>query len=143
MRRLAACVLDALLVGLATVPLALAAGWAGLVTGALAAFAYFGALEGGRSGQTLGKRALRIRVVDRGSGGHLGRRRAALRHAGRLVSALPCFLGYAWMLWDPERRTWHDRLADAAVVPASGPAPPRAAPGADGRAEPAQSMARR
>jgi hypothetical protein len=32
------------------------------------------------------------------------------------LSAIPLFLGYFWMLWEPRRRTWHDIVADSLVV---------------------------
>ena len=78
---------------------------------------YFGYFEGSPSGQTLGKRMLGIRVMDFESGAPLGFGRAAVRQLARGLSALALGLGYLWMLWDPERRTWHDKLTDAVVVP--------------------------
>jgi uncharacterized RDD family membrane protein YckC len=77
------------------------------------------ALEGGETGQTLGKRALGIRVVDQRAGGSIGPVRAFIRYVGRIVSSLVVFLGYLWMLWDPEKQTWHDKMAGSVVVPAS------------------------
>jgi hypothetical protein len=32
------------------------------------------------------------------------------------LSALPCFLGFFWMLWDRRKRTWHDMVANSLVV---------------------------
>ena len=37
----------------------------------------------------------------------------------RPLSALPCFLGFFWMLWEPRKRTWHDIVANSLVVRAS------------------------
>jgi uncharacterized RDD family membrane protein YckC len=85
----------------------------------LVAIAYFAALEGGRGGQTLGKRALGIRVADFRTGSPIGVGRAALRYVARILSSLPLFLGYFWMLWDRESQTWHDKLTSTVVVPAS------------------------
>lgn len=81
--------------------------------------AYFAYLEGGASGQTLGKRALGIRVIDFRTGGPIGYGRGAIRWVARILSALPLLLGYFWMLWDKEKQTWHDKLAGAVVVPTS------------------------
>jgi uncharacterized RDD family membrane protein YckC len=78
---------------------------------------YHAYLEGGPSGQTLGKRALGIRVMDFETGGPLGFARAAVRHLGRGVSGIVLGIGYLSMLWDRERRTWHDKLSDSVVVP--------------------------
>ncbi len=81
----------------------------------LLGIAYYTYLEGS-SGQTLGKQALGIRVVDIAGGGPIGFGRAFIRYIGRIVSALPLLLGYFWMLWDKEKQTWHDKFASSVVV---------------------------
>jgi uncharacterized RDD family membrane protein YckC len=58
-------------------------------------------------------------VLDAHSGGPLPWVRAFARALMSNVSALPCFLGFFWMLWDPRKRTWHDIVADSLVVKAS------------------------
>jgi uncharacterized RDD family membrane protein YckC len=78
---------------------------------------YFSYLEGGASGQTIGKRAAGIRVIDFGGGGPIGAGRALGRYFARFLSALPLGLGYFWMLWDREKQTWHDKLTTSVVVP--------------------------
>lgn len=35
---------------------------------------------------------------------------------GRLVSTVPIFLGYFWMLWDEKAQTWHDKIANTVVL---------------------------
>jgi uncharacterized RDD family membrane protein YckC len=85
----------------------------------LAAIAYYTGLEGQRSGQTFGKRALRIRVIDFRTGGPIGFPRAFIRYLARILSSLALFLGYFWMLWDREEQTWHDKLSNSVVVPTS------------------------
>jgi hypothetical protein len=32
------------------------------------------------------------------------------------LSALLCFLGFFWMLWDRRKQTWHDMVANSLVV---------------------------
>jgi uncharacterized RDD family membrane protein YckC len=71
----------------------------------------FWTLGGGR---TPGKWLLGIKVVAAG-GGPVGLRRALVRLIGYVVSALPCYLGFFWII-GPERRAWHDRLAGTDVV---------------------------
>ena len=65
-------------------------------------------------GQTLGMMllGLRIRRPD-GSSVDLGR--SAARAAMAYVSGIVLLLGYLWMLWDAEKRTWHDIVADTRV----------------------------
>jgi uncharacterized RDD family membrane protein YckC len=78
---------------------------------------YFTYFEGGPTGQTWGKRALGIRVIDFQAGGPIGYPRGFLRWVGRIPSALVFFLGYFWMLWDREKQTWQDKIAGTVVVP--------------------------
>jgi uncharacterized RDD family membrane protein YckC len=82
-------------------------------------FAYYGYFEGSASGQTLGKRALSIRVIDFNTGGPIGFGRGLLRYLGKIISGIPFALGYLWMLWDREKQTWHDKIATTVVVPTS------------------------
>lgn len=86
---------------------------------ALLGLAYYVYLEGSPSGQTLGKRAMNIRVIDLDGGGSIGYGRAAIRYLGRFVSTVVCLLGYFWMLWDDQKQTWHDKFANTVVVPTS------------------------
>ncbi len=81
--------------------------------------AYYGWLEGSPSGQTIGKRMLGIRVYDLRQGGPIGTGRAIGRYFAKILSAIPCLLGYFWMLWDKERQTWHDKIVGSIVVPVS------------------------
>ena len=83
----------------------------------LIGIAYFTYFEGTPRGQTPGKMALNIRVVDFNTGTSIGHGRAALRYVGRILSTIPCLLGYFWMLWDKEKQTWHDKIANDAFVP--------------------------
>ncbi len=86
---------------------------------ALLSIAYGTWLEGGATGQTVGKRALGIRVYDFKQGGSIGHSRAFIRQVMKIVSAIPLFLGYFWMLWDKEKQCWQDKVANDVVVPVS------------------------
>lgn len=65
--------------------------------------------------RTPGKALLGLRVV-RPDGDKLTFWRAVRRAVGYILSALPLFLGYLWVLVDDRRRGWHDKLADTVVV---------------------------
>ena len=65
-------------------------------------------------GQTPGKWLLGLKIVSNG-GAPVGFRRSLARLVGYVVSALPCYLGFLWIL-GPQRRAWHDRLAGTEVV---------------------------
>lgn len=76
-------------------------------------FAYFE----GTSGQTVGKRLCGIHVVDADTlEPGIGVGRGLGRHLAHLLSAIVCLLGYFWMLWDPQKQTWHDKLVRTKVV---------------------------
>ncbi len=116
--RLVAIIIDSILVGIVGAILSLVLGsTVGSVLNVILGLAYYGYLEGSPSGQTVGKKAMNIRVIDFNGGGPIGPGRALLRYLGRIVSALPCLLGYFWMLWDSEKQTWHDKIATTVVVP--------------------------
>ena len=76
-------------------------------------------------GQTPGKWVMGVKIVPV-EGGPLKITRAVVRLFGYLVSALPFYLGFLWML-GPRRRGWHDLLARTEViyVPRRRPAPRR------------------
>jgi uncharacterized RDD family membrane protein YckC len=87
-----------------------------LVIGFALDLIYFTIFEGSESGQTLGKRLLRIRVVDFGTGERIDYRRALARAIGKILSGIPFGLGYLWMLWDRDGQTWHDKFAYSTVA---------------------------
>jgi uncharacterized RDD family membrane protein YckC len=119
-RRFAATLVDGVIIaivyGILVVIVGASAAYGLVIVVSLAYFTYF---EGSERGQTPGKMALGIRVIDFGGGGSIGYGRAFIRWIGRIVSQLPIFLGYFWMLWDNERQTWHDKFANDVVVPVS------------------------
>lgn len=86
---------------------------------ALAGAVLYHTLLVGRTGQTLGKKALGLRVVDAGSGLPIGTGRALGRYLfAMVISGNLCALGYLWALWDGRKQTWHDKVVGSVVVEA-------------------------
>jgi uncharacterized RDD family membrane protein YckC len=83
----------------------------------LLAAAYATYFMGSRRGQTPGQMAVRVRVIGMADGQPIGYQRAFVRWLGTILSGLALGLGYLWMLWDPEKQTWHDKLSGSVVVP--------------------------
>ncbi len=72
----------------------------------------------GLKGQTLGKMAFGIKVVN-AAGSVPGLGRAALREIpGKIVSSLALCLGFLWVIWDKQKQGWHDKMASTYVVSA-------------------------
>jgi uncharacterized RDD family membrane protein YckC len=76
-------------------------------------------------GWTPGKLLLGLRVVAP-SGAPPSLARSLARLVGYGISALPFYLGFLWILVDPERRAWHDRIAQTRVIRLQESAPMRA-----------------
>jgi uncharacterized RDD family membrane protein YckC len=136
-RRLGAHMLDGLIIGAIASPLAIGLGvfaglsaarsgssGEGMVQGVQVlaqllqfaiAFIYYG-LCGSAWGQTLGKRAVGLRLVGP-DGGNPSFFRAGFRDTlGKLVSGCAIFLGFLAVLWDRDQKAWHDHLFGTEVV---------------------------
>ena len=79
-------------------------------------------------GMTLGMRAWKVRLLNTRAGKQSAGAESlspalppawwqcGLRFAGSFLSALPLGLGYWWLLFDRDRRSWHDRLSQTRLV---------------------------
>ena len=73
----------------------------------------------GTKTQTLGHRAVGIRVVDANTGGPIGPGRGALRWLVMSVTGAICTIGYWSPFFDSQRRQgWHDKASNAVAIPA-------------------------
>jgi len=118
-RRFGASLVDALVLAIPIIILTVITDSSlGSLLGIVVGLAYFTYFEGGPTGQTVGKKALGIRVIDINAGGSIGFGRAALRYVVEATfSTYILLLGFLWMLWDREKQTWHDKAASSVVVP--------------------------
>jgi uncharacterized RDD family membrane protein YckC len=88
------------------------------LVGGVGFWVYNYVIRQGRTGQTIGKSAVNIRVVDAVTGHPIGPGRALGRSLfAAVVSGNVCLLGYLWMLWDENKQTWHDKIVSCVVVP--------------------------
>jgi uncharacterized RDD family membrane protein YckC len=78
-------------------------------------FTYFWSAAG--KGQTLGSRALNIRVVKT-DGSYLDYGGAFLRFIGFIISCVVFFIGIIWAAFDAQKQGWHDKIAGTYVVKA-------------------------
>jgi len=139
-QRALAALLDGLLAFVAVIAVFIVAGLAGwifgvvndtlggLIGGLVGIAGYLGVVivliltEAGPYGQTPGKHIIGIRVLDT-SGATLSKGLAVGRYFAKIISGLPCYVGYLWPLWDAEKRTFHDMIVNTRVVQATRKAP--------------------
>ena len=124
-RRFGAAFIDGILLNIVADAIAAVFGWkttpgdfalaGGTTLSILLSLAYFTYLHGAK-GQTAGDAAMGIRVLDIRDGSVIGFQRAAIRWLMSIVSAVAILIGYLWMLWDPQRQTWHDKVAGSLPV---------------------------
>ncbi|WP_406159786.1 RDD family protein [Streptomyces sp. NBC_00882] len=70
----------------------------------------------GRTGQTLGKKALGIRLVRESDGQPLGVGMAFVRRLAHFLDSLACYLGWLWPAWDAKRQTFADKVCSSIVI---------------------------
>ncbi|MFY1674656.1 RDD family protein [Plantactinospora sp. WMMB334] len=70
----------------------------------------------GRTGQSWGKKALGIRLVDEAGGEPIGAGKAFVRDIAHFVDQIICYIGYLFPLWDAKRQTIADKIMKTVVV---------------------------
>lgn len=70
----------------------------------------------GRTGQSIGKSVLHLRLIDSRTGETIGAGRAFLREFLSGIFNNACFLDSLWPLWDEQKQTWHDKVSNTWVV---------------------------
>ncbi|RJP82923.1 MAG: RDD family protein [Desulfobacteraceae bacterium] len=69
-----------------------------------------------RSFGTPGKMALKLKIVDAGTGNKLTVAQSIGRYFAYILSALPLCLGFIWVGIDSRKQGWHDKLAGSVVI---------------------------
>ncbi|MEV6112220.1 RDD family protein [Streptomyces sp. NPDC052109] len=70
----------------------------------------------GRTGQTVGKKVLGIRLVRESDGQPIGVGMAFVRRIAHFLDSLPCYLGWLWPAWDAKRQTFADKVCSTIVI---------------------------
>ncbi|HEY8717818.1 RDD family protein [Pengzhenrongella sp.] len=73
-----------------------------------------GVRQGG-SGQSLGKRATKLRLVSAATGQPIGVRMALFRDVAHVLDMV-LYVGFLWPLWDTQRQTFADKICSTLVV---------------------------
>jgi uncharacterized RDD family membrane protein YckC len=70
----------------------------------------------GRTGQSLGKQALGIRMISATTGQPIGGWMTFVRQLAHILDSLPCYIGWLWPIWDSRRQTFADKILGTVVV---------------------------
>ncbi len=73
--------------------------------------------QGGTTGQSLGKKVMKIRLVSEETGQPIGPLMAFVRDICHVVDAIICYIGFLFPLWDAKRQTLADKIVRTVVVP--------------------------
>ena len=94
----------------------------GLVLTLLGYVAVFGVLiwnmiiRQGRTGWSIGKQVVGIRLIAERTGQPLGAGMTFVRLLAHFLDSLACYLGWLWPLWDQKRQTFADKLLRSVVI---------------------------
>ncbi|MEW2303529.1 RDD family protein [Streptomyces sp. NPDC006655] len=73
-------------------------------------------IQEGRTGQTIGKKALGIRLLKEATGQPIGVGMAFVRRIAHVLDSLACYLGWLWPAWDSKRQTFADKVCGTIVI---------------------------
>lgn len=83
---------------------------------ALIGLAIWQLIQEGRTGQTVGKKALGIRLVREIDGQPMGVGMAFVRRLAHFLDSLACYLGWLWPAWDAKKQTFADKVCSSIVI---------------------------
>lgn len=120
-RRFVAFIIDVILLGIVSQVVATAA-YGGDFTQAtglttIIDIVYFVGLWAFWGGQTVGKKAMGIKIV-KADGSAFGLVPAIIRYVGYIISGVVIFIGFIWIAFDANKQGWHDKIAGTYVVKA-------------------------
>ncbi|BBH17635.1 hypothetical protein Back2_19220 [Nocardioides baekrokdamisoli] len=72
----------------------------------------------GRTGYSLGKGIVGIKLIREDNGQPIGAWLALGRALLHILDALPCYIGYFWPLWDKKHQTFADMIVGTVVIEA-------------------------
>jgi uncharacterized RDD family membrane protein YckC len=78
-------------------------------------FLYFILFWAFANGATPGMMLLKISIVQT-NGSEITFGQSVIRYVGFILSILPLFLGFIWILFDEQNQGWHDKIAKTIVI---------------------------
>jgi uncharacterized RDD family membrane protein YckC len=71
----------------------------------------------GTTGSTIGKSALKFKVVSEATGQPIGFGMSIVRQFAHIVDGAICYIGYLFPLWDAKRQTLGDKIMSTVCIP--------------------------
>ncbi|MET7300895.1 RDD family protein [Embleya sp. NPDC005575] len=89
-----------------------------MFVGGLAMFAFglWQLYRQGKTGQTIGKGAVGIKVLRENDGMPTGFGMAFVRQIAHFLDSIACYVGWLWPLWDSKKQTFADKVCSTVVV---------------------------
>jgi uncharacterized RDD family membrane protein YckC len=75
----------------------------------------------GTTGSTIGKSALKFKVISEATGQPIGFGMSIVRQFAHIVDGAICYIGYLFPLWDAKRQTLGDKIMSTVCVPIASP----------------------
>ncbi len=72
----------------------------------------------GRTGRSIGKGVVGIKLVSESTGQPLGAGMTFVRQLAHFLDSIACYVGWLWPLWDDKRQTFADKVMSSVVVEA-------------------------
>ncbi|WP_051772820.1 RDD family protein [Saccharothrix sp. NRRL B-16314] len=90
----------------------------------------------GTTGQSMGKKIAKVKLIKEETGQPIGFGNAFVRHLCHFVDSIACYVGWFAPLWELKKQTWADKIMGTIVVNAPEAAVPGGYPGGGGYGQP-------
>ena len=91
--------------------------WFVMLLASLGWWIYNRCIQAGRTGQSLGKKTLRLRLLSEKTGEPIGAGMAFARDICHILDSLACYIGWLFPIWDAKRQTFADKIISTVVIP--------------------------
>ncbi|ONI86182.1 hypothetical protein ALI22I_26115 [Saccharothrix sp. ALI-22-I] len=86
----------------------------------------------GTTGQSMGKKIAKVKLIKEETGQPIGFGNAFVRHLCHFVDSIACYAGWFAPLWEAKKQTWADKIMGTVVVNAPAAQAPGGYPGGGG-----------
>ncbi len=87
----------------------------GIIFG-IAFFLWNSCFKQGKTGYSIGKGILGIKLIKIETGQPVGPGLAFVRQIAHILDSIACMIGYLWPLWDAKRQTFSDKVVGTVVI---------------------------